>query len=315
MAGSPAEKETLMDDLKIALLIDGDNISAKYLNSILDELTEVGEVNIKRIYGDWTRPEMHSWGKELLRRSITPMQQFSNVSGKNATDSALIIDAMDILYNKEVDAFAIVSSDSDFTRLANRLQESAKTVIGMGEAKTPESFRNACTRFVQLENLHSSRDEIPVKSDLSQRGVEHVIAKTIRDNENAGRPTSLGEVGSRLRKKYPDFDVRTFGYSYLSTFIEDMPRFRLIRNDSQVTVELAGTQSKRSEVEAFILGQLRRASGHALSLNELSNLVYANIADFKLKDLGYSQFSKLVAGIDGVKVRTVSQNEKEAVLA
>ncbi len=303
-----------MDDLRIALLIDGDNISAKYLNSILDELTEVGVVNIKRIYGDWTKPEMHSWGKELLRCSITPMQQFNNVSGKNATDSALIIDAMDILYNKDVDAFAIISSDSDFTRLANRLQESGKTVIGMGETKTPESFRNACTRFVQLENLHSSRDEIPVKSELSQRGVEHAIAKTIRDNENAGRPTSLAEVGNRLRKKYPDFDVRSFGYSYLSTFIEDMPRFSLIRQESQVTVELVNPESKKNEVTAFIVKTLKERGGKPMTMNELSNIVYDSIPDFKLKDLGYSQFSKLVASIDGVTVRSISQNEKEVSL-
>ena len=303
-----------MEDLKIALLIDGDNISAKYLNSILDELTEVGVVNIKRIYGDWTRNEMHSWGKELLNRSITPMQQFNNVSGKNATDSALIIDAMDILYNKDVDAFAIVSSDSDFTRLASRLAESGKTVIVMGEAKTPDSFRNACTRFVSLENLHSSHGDIPTKSDLTQRGVEHVIAKTIRDDENAGKTTSLAEVGNRLRKKYPDFDVRTFGYSYLSTFIEDMPRFELIREDSLVTVKLVDPKSKKNQVNAFIVEQLRTREGHSMTMNELSNLVYENIPDFKLKDLGYSQFYKLVAGIDGITVKTIAQNEKRATL-
>ena len=303
-----------MEDLKIALLIDGDNISAKYLNGILDELTEVGSITIKRIYGDWTRNEMHSWGKELLNRSITPMQQFNNVSGKNATESALIIDAMDILYNKNVDAFAIVSSDSDFTRLASRLGESGKMVIGMGEAKTPDSFRNACTRFVSLENLHSSHGEIPTKSDLTQRGVEHVIAKTIRDNENAGKRTSLAEVGNRLRKKYPDFDVRSFGYSYLSTFIEDMPRFELLRENSQVFVELVDPKSKKDRVNKFIIEQLRAANG-TLTMNELSNLVYENIPDFKLKDLGYSQFYKLVASIDGISVRSIAQNEKRATLS
>ena len=304
-----------MEDLKIALLIDGDNISAKYLNSILDELTEVGTVTIKRIYGDWTRPEMHSWSKELLNRSITPMQQFNNVSGKNATDSALIIDAMDILYNKNVDAFAIVSSDSDFTRLASRLGESGKTVIGMGEGKTPDSFRNACTRFVSLENLHSSHGEIPTKSDLSQRGVEHIIAKTIRDNENAGKETSLAEVGNRLRKKYPDFDVRTFGYSVLSTFIEDMPRFELIRRESQVMVKLVDPKSKRDNVVSFIVKQLKERENRSMTMNELSNLVYENIPDFKLKDLGYSQFYKFVASIDGVAVRTIAQNEKQATFS
>lgn len=303
-----------MEDLKIALLIDGDNISAKYVTSILDELTEVGITTIKRIYGDWTRPEMHTWRDELLNRSISPVQQFSNVSGKNATDSALIIDAMDILYNKDVDAFCIVSSDSDFTRLASRLAESGKTVIGMGESKTPDSFRNACTRFVSLENLTTSAGDIPTNVAISQKSVEHVIAKSIRDNENRGRQTSLAEVGNRLNKKFPDFDVRTFGYSYLSTFIEDMTRFELTRANDLVTVSIKNTKSSKSEVETFIKEAIAGHKGKEMGINELSNQVYQHFPHFKLKDLGYSQFYKLVQSIKGVHVEDAGNGEKKAII-
>lgn len=304
-----------MEDMKVALLIDGDNISASYITSILDELTEIGVTTIKRIYGDWTRPEMHSWRDELLNRSIQPVQQFSNVSGKNATDSALIIDAMDILYNKDVDCFCIVSSDSDFTRLASRLAESGKTVIGMGEEKTPGSFRNACTRFVSLENLKTSSGEL-AKGDISLTSIEHVIAKAVRDNENRGRDTSLAEVGSRLSKKYPDFDVRTFGYSYLSRFIEDMPRFALTRKDNTVTVAISEdtAQDAKQQVELFIRTCVKEHNGR-YSVNQLSNKVYEHFPDFKLKDAGYSQFSKLVASINGIVIANgASEHEKFAVL-
>lgn len=138
---------------RFALLIDADNVSAKYIKPILDELSKYGNVTYKRIYGDWTRPNSAGWKEELLQNSITPIQQFSYTYGKNATDSAMIIDAMDMLYASELEGFCLVSSDSDFTRLASRLRESGKRVIGMGEAKTPLPFRKACEIFTELELL------------------------------------------------------------------------------------------------------------------------------------------------------------------
>ena len=141
-----------MDD-RFALLIDADNVSAKYIKPILDELSKYGNVTYKRIYGDWTKTNNASWKEELLQNSITPIQQFSYTHGKNATDSAMIIDAMDMLYTSELEGFCLVSSDSDFTKLASRLRESGKTVIGMGEDKTPSPFRKACDIFTVLELL------------------------------------------------------------------------------------------------------------------------------------------------------------------
>lgn len=142
-----------MSDKRFALLIDSDNISAKYIDSILDEMTRHGVATYRRIYGDFTDYHMNKWKSELAERSITPIQQFRNTTGKNATDSALIIDAMDILYAGNVEGFCIVSSDGDFTRLASRLRESGMEVIGMGESKTPKSFRGACSVFTNIELL------------------------------------------------------------------------------------------------------------------------------------------------------------------
>lgn len=141
-----------MED-RFALLIDADNVSAKYIKPILDELSKYGNVTYKRIYGDWTKSNSASWKEELLQNSITPIQQFSYTQGKNSTDSAMIIDAMDMLYTSELEGFCLVSSDSDFTKLASRLRESGKMVIGMGEDKTPLPFRKACDIFTVLEVL------------------------------------------------------------------------------------------------------------------------------------------------------------------
>ena len=195
-----------MENQKYALLIDSDNISHKYISCILDEMSKYGVTTYKRIYGDWTSPQAGRWREELLKNSIIPIQQFQNTVGKNATDSALIIDAMDILYTHNVDGFCIVSSDSDFTRLASRLRESGMNVIGMGEEKTPRSFRAACSIFTNLELLLDDQEEAPTepaeplerkKQDkaaraeksstvLSKKTVENDIVGIITENENKG---------------------------------------------------------------------------------------------------------------------------------
>ena len=205
-----------MDGQCYALLIDADNVSAKYIKPILTELARYGNITYKRIYGDWTSTQHSSWKDELLKNSITPIQQFSYTQGKNATDSAMIIDAMDILYTNDVDGFCIVSSDSDFTRLVSRLRESGKNVIGMGENKTPEPFRKACDKFTILENLlneqEPGRTETP-REGLSKEKIEEDIVKMILENDDNNKQTGLGEVGSRLVSLHPDFDVRSYGYN------------------------------------------------------------------------------------------------------
>ncbi len=205
-----------MENKRFALLIDADNISARYIGDILEELSTYGITTYKRIYGDWTSTQATKWKGELLENSVIPVQQFSNTVGKNATDSTLIIDAMDILYTGNVEGFCIVSSDSDFTRLASRLRESGMEVIGMGEEKTPRSFRVACTRFVNLENLgnqdEESQDLLKDKDNsIGREVIYNAITNIINENESKGKSVELAAVGNRLVNMYPDFDVRNSG--------------------------------------------------------------------------------------------------------
>ena len=194
-----------MDERCYALLIDADNVSAKYIKPILTELSKYGIITYKRIYGDWTSTQHASWKDELLRNSITPIQQFSYTQGKNATDSAMIIDAMDILYTNDVDGFCIVSSDSDFTRLVSRLRESGKMVIGMGENKTPEPFRKACDKFTILENLLSDQEpaaEKEVHDQISKEKIEDAIIKMVIENQNSNKESGLGVGGIERRQRH-----------------------------------------------------------------------------------------------------------------
>lgn len=296
-----------MDDRKLALLIDSDNVSYKYLDGIFDELSQYGNVTYRRIYGDFTSPENAHWSKLLLEKSITPIQQFSNTTGKNATDSALIIDAMDLLYRSNVDGFCIVSSDSDFTRLASRLRESGKMVIGMGEKKTPESFRAACTVFTELENL--LEDE---KSSANKADIEADVINIITKNDNKGRQTGPGEIGSRLQNKYPDFDIRSFGYSQLSKFLEDMSGIVVNKSgNNQITVSLK--TSKEGEMDAVIHDIQSIVASHGkkgIALSALGQEIRKKHKDFNVKLYGYSQLYRFVESIKGVKVIGANQNRR-----
>ena len=242
---------TESSDRRFALLIDADNVSARYLKPILNELSKYGTVTIKRIYGDWTLTLHAKWKDALLENSITPIQQFGYTQGKNATDSAMIIDAMDILYTRSVEGFCIVSSDSDFTRLASRIRESGLTVIGMGEKKTPVPFRKACDIFTTLELLVQNKRNEKGSSGNSvpKDSVEQAVVDIITDNQNNGKATGLGEIGSRLQKRYPDFDVRSYGTNLLSKLLEEFTRVRITKDHSSVTVELAEGEERPEKAE------------------------------------------------------------------
>ena len=250
--GEPVEQKPSFDK-RFALLIDADNVSSKYIKPILDELSKYGTITYKRIYGDWTSTLHAKWKDALLDNSITPIQQFSYTVGKNATDSAMIIDAMDILYTNSVEGFCLVSSDSDFTRLASRIRESGLTVIGMGEKKTPTPFRKACDIFTTLELLigEARRDKANgSSSSLTIEEVERAVVGIITDNQNNGKSTGLGEVGSRLLKRYPDFDVRSFGTNLLSKLLGEFKSVTIRKDGSNVRVELAeGAEHERTAAE------------------------------------------------------------------
>lgn len=300
-------RRRMMEEQCYALLIDADNVSAKYIKPILTELSKYGVITYKRIYGDWTSTHNSSWKDELLTNSIMPVQQFSYTQGKNATDSAMIIDAMDILYTNDVDGFCIVSSDSDFTRLVTRIRESAKMVIGMGENKTPEPFRKACDKFTILENLLSEQEpgkpEAEVAHDtLSKEKIEDAIIKMVIENQDNNRATGLGEVGSRLVSLYPDFDVRSYGYNMLSKFLEEFSRIQLVKNGSLVSVALKEDWGMKEGIDRYVIYLVKKAGRNGIELSTLGNKVYEKYEDFKISDYGYSQFNQYVKSIERIEL-------------
>lgn len=228
-------------DKKIAVLIDADNVSEKYIKYIIDEISNHGIPTYKRIYGDWTKPQLAPWKNVLLSYSISPIQQYNYTTGKNSTDAALIIDAMDILYSNNVDGFCIVSSDSDFTKLASRLREAGMFVIGMGEKKTPKPFISACEMFKYLEVLASmasepaetkSIKEVP-KQEEQKVGMTNInrlietIKTIITEISDEDGWAFLGKLGNTLNKRYPDFDTRNYGYTKLTPFLSSLNHFEI----------------------------------------------------------------------------------------
>lgn len=229
-------------DLKLAVLIDAENVPYRNIKGILEEVAKYGTPTIKRIYADWTSSALTGWKNSLLENAITPIQQYSYTQGKNSSDSAMIIDAMDILYSEKVNGFCIVSSDSDFTRLATRLREAGMRVIGIGERKTPNAFIVACDKFIYIEiiNLnvktkeHDSDDlNKEIQNDLDAKSATleidealiSLIASSINDVADDNGWAFLGDVGNLISKKKPDFDSRNFGFAKLTLLISSIDRF------------------------------------------------------------------------------------------
>ena len=251
-----------MEDLKLAILIDADNISPKYVKVILDEAATFGVAACKRIYGDWSDVRLKSWKDALLNNSIIPIQQYSYTTGKNATDSAMIIDAMDLLYSGNLDGFCIVSSDSDFTRLAARLRESEKFVLGLGEQKTPQSFISACSKFAYLDLLYEAAQ--PEKSEKTEKKakskgknqkkaaqppeksavpesragsdlavVRETLLKLAEENSSDDGWILSSKLAELLTRKLPDFDVRNFRYKKFVQFVESLQLFETKRQAAE----------------------------------------------------------------------------------
>jgi len=233
-------------NINMAVLIDGDNIPSANVKGMMEEIAKYGNPTIKRIYGDWTRPGLTKWKNLLLENAITPIQQYGYTTGKNATDSAMIIDAMDILYSGKVNGFCLVSSDSDFTRLATRLREAGMQVIGIGEKKTPNPFIVACDKFIYIEILNKQAEEkaeskeAPVSTIDQITGKEiNLIRTTINDLSDDDGWAFLGDVGSLIQKKRPNFDSRNYGFEKLTP---------LIKSIGQFDIEQRGTPKSRHKL-------------------------------------------------------------------
>lgn len=223
-------------ELKLAVLIDADNVPYSNIKGMLEEIARYGTPTFKRIYGDWTKPTLSGWKTVLLENAITPVQQYSYTSGKNSSDSALIIDAMDILYSSQVDGFCIVSSDSDFTRLATRLREAGKKVFGIGEKKTPAAFIAACNKFIFIEILQKEiREDAAVRPGIKKTAkkqeeksntnlpLKKLIINSINDLTEDDEWVFLSTLGNHIIKKEPSFDPRNYGLKKLVDIIRTIP--------------------------------------------------------------------------------------------
>lgn len=297
-----------------AVLIDADNVAAKYTKYILDEVSNYGIVTYKRVYGDWTRVNLAGWKNMALDNAITPVQQYSYTTGKNATDSAMIIDAMDILYSQNVAGFCIVSSDSDFTRLAIRLRESGMHVIGMGERKTPKPFSTACNAFKYLEVL-AEEDVVQNAGDnepVEMKVLESAIIRIISENANLQEEINIGELGSRLQGRYPDFDVRNYGYSKFSQFIKDFDSLSFRQVGSSILVSQKSDKTDLQRIESTLVSIVRSGGSKGYNLGELKKQLCAKFSDFSVKKYGYSKFSRFVENLPSLKIKnnTVMFEEK-----
>jgi len=318
-----------LNEKNIALLIDVDNVSAKYVKSIFEELNAFGTVSIRRIYGNWKRT--YGWDEDtLLEYSIQPIQQFDYTKGKNATDMAMVIDAMDMLYSHNIDVFCIVTSDSDFTKLAMRLRESQAYVIGMGESKTPLALTKACNKFVHLDLIAS--DEPKIEAIIEKRHNDGNNAKTPEKTESNVTPISqiqesildmiaeadsisLGQVGSSLGKLYTDFDVRNYGYTKLNVFIrEEFPKIYLEEKDGTVFVKMKNDVDIIT-VKNEIIEMITKCGGIVENLSKIHEALKTKHKHFNIHDYGFSRFSSFLRSIDeisvdGNKVRIKGKNKK-----
>lgn len=235
----------------LCVLIDADNTPSSIIGPLLKEIAKYGTANVKRIYGDWTSNQLGKWKDILLDHSIQPRQQFSYTTGKNATDIAMIIDAMDLMYTNRFNGFCIVSSDSDFTPLASRIREQAITVYGFGQKKTPKAFVEACDKFVYLELLESSAQNQAPQSALSDNKQLLSYLKTAIDatSDDSGW-ANLGGIGSNISKQAPDFDSRSYGYSKLSDLVKNHKALEVKSSGKNILVRLKPSKKKAAKKAA-----------------------------------------------------------------
>ncbi|MFP4562011.1 MAG: NYN domain-containing protein [Spirochaetia bacterium] len=222
----------MKEQRKLAVLIDADNTQPSIVEELLEEIAKYGVASVKRIYGDWTKPNLRGWKELLLHHAIQPIQQFGYTTGKNATDSAMIIDAMDLLFTEKLDGFCIVSSDSDFTRLSSRIREAGLTVYGFGEKKTPQAFVGACDKFIYTEILRKEESTHTGKSKSSQdlrqdTRLVNLIRNAVEDSADEDGWAHLGNVGQNIANKSPEFDPRNYGFKKLGELIESIGLFEI----------------------------------------------------------------------------------------
>ena len=299
-----------MDELTIALLIDADNIGAKHIENILGELAKYGRVTIRRMYGDWTQDRLKPWLGKSAKFSLTPIMQSNDTSRKNASDIGLVIDAMDILYSNKVDGFCIVSSDSDFNKLAKRLRESGNLVIGMGEQKTPESFRASCEKFIYLDIIDEDMefedekiDAVVNDNEINKKYFEEksvtpksVIEKTIINMilDSNIDTMHLGEMGQRINNMFPDFDVRNYHYTKLSELLKEFDSLSLSNKENKYWVTIKNIMPENiKEIENNIAVIFNKKRVSKMNIGELKKELSKVIPNLNIviKKSGVTKFS------------------------
>ena len=290
----------------IALLIDAENISYKYIDTIFDELKEYGNVTIRKLYGDLSKEHTKPWIEPVQKYAIIPVQQYQNSVGKNSSDMALVIDAMDILYNNPVDVFCIASSDSDFTRLASRIRQNGKMVIGMGESKASQPLVNAFDKFQYLNVIDVGDSDTQDAFDNEITPIEEIKNEIIVLLESAdGFVENLGSIKEKLQKKYPDFDSRNYGCSKFSKFMDLFSKEIEVvtQNDNCTKAAKLKTSKTRETIEAFVIDIIRNSKKKRLNIGEVNKKVTEKYPEFNPKDYGYKQVKLFFTNIKGVKIK------------
>ena len=299
--------EISLEKMQLAVLIDADNVSSRYAATIFEELENYGLSTYRRIYGNWSKGNGWTEGI-LLEHSIMPVQQFSYTTGKNATDMAMVIDAMDILYKNKVQGFCLVTSDSDFTRLAMRLREENMFVLGMGESKTPQALTRACNKFIHL-NLVAEQNKATgeTKSSAEDQNVTSIsevrrVILTLINQDDEG-VVDLAQIGNRLNDKFSDFDVRNYGYFKLSTFIsEKIADIQVVKIDNQLYAKRQSSLTKE-ELEKEICRMIEKSGGVIDNLSTLNDELHKKYRQLDLKEFGYSRISSFLRSLKTVTVR------------
>lgn len=288
------------ENKKIALLIDAENISYRYASTIFEELESSWNITIRKLYGDFANGRLSPWNEYINKYALTPVQQFQNTSGKNSSDMALVIDAMDILYSDKIEGFCIVSSDSDFTRLVSRIRQSGKYVIGMGETKTASSLVNCCDRFQYLNVLNEdNQTEIGDKSTITPiEEIKAEIVEYLESKDNKTAYVNIGEIKQFLQKKHPDFDARNYGCAKFSTFIKKFSDVLNLNNKNSEAV--LKTSDIRIEIEEYIK-QLVRTNENT-TIGYINQLLLKKYPKFNPKDFGYKQVKLFFTSIEDIQL-------------
>ncbi len=307
-------------DKRFAVLIDADNISDRYIKTILDEMAGEGEVTYKRIYGDWTKPALAPWKKVLLEYSVTPIQQYSYTTGKNATDSAMIIDAMDILYSGNVEGFCLVTSDSDFTRLASRLRESGMLVVGMGEKKTPKAFSTACNKFKYLDILSGSKASSKTSRAEKERAAAKAAEKEKAEKEKAEKAAAKAAEKEKAEKEKAEKEkaAKSDASGKLSK-IKSVKVLSKVKEEPPVEIHEEPLEEEEAitsldEIKRSLIDILREDSDEDgwVSTSDLGNKLLKRYSDFDVRNYGYSKLTPFLKSLKGFEMKSV-RNENSSV--